>query len=75
VETSTLTSKYQATVPAGVRKALGLRAGDTVAWQVENGVATVRAVPRGLKGWEPLTWQAFAAEWLSDEDEEAFRDL
>lgn len=72
---STVTSKFQATVPADVRAALGIKAGDTIAWDVKDGVATMRVLPHDLKGWDPLTWLSFAEEWLSPEDEQAFRDL
>ena len=75
MEVSKVTSKFQATVPADIRKALGIKAGDTIAWEVQGGVATVRLLPRDLKGWDPLTWLSFADEWLSPEDEEAFRGL
>lgn len=72
---SKVTSKFQATVPSDVRAALGIKAGDTIAWDVKDGVATMRLIPRNLKGWDPVDWLAFAPEWLSPEDEEAFRDL
>jgi antitoxin PrlF len=75
MEFSKVTSKFQATVPADIRAALGIKAGDTIAWAVHNGTATVRLLPKDLKGWESLTWLSFADEWLSPEDEEAFRDL
>jgi antitoxin PrlF len=75
MEYSKVTSKFQATVPADIRAALGISAGDTIAWAVQNGTATVRLLPKDLKGWDPLTWLSFADEWLSPEDEEAFRDL
>jgi AbrB family looped-hinge helix DNA binding protein len=74
VHTSRITSKYQATVPADVRTALGLRAGDTLAWEVNDGEVRVRRA-------KPLDI-AFAAavagtldEWDSPEDEEAWREL
>lgn len=75
MEFSKVTSKFQATVPADVRAALGLKAGDTIAWDVRGGAATMRVLPRDLKGWDPATWLCFAEEWLSPEDDEAFRDL
>jgi antitoxin PrlF len=75
MEISKVTSKFQATVPADVRAALGVKAGDALAWSVQDGVATVRLMPKDLKGWDPLVWLSFADEWLSAEDEEAFRDL
>ena len=75
MDISKVTSKFQATVPADVRAALGIKAGDTLAWAVRDGIATVRVLPRELKGWDPLTWLSFADEWLSAEDTEAFAGL
>jgi antitoxin PrlF len=75
VEISKVTSKFQATVPADVRAALGIKAGDRILWSVKDGTAIMRKMPEDLKGWEPLAWLSFADEWLSPEDEEAFRDL
>ncbi|MFU8889980.1 MAG: AbrB/MazE/SpoVT family DNA-binding domain-containing protein, partial [Trueperaceae bacterium] len=43
--TATMTSKGQVTVPVEVRRRLGLRQGDRVAFDVEDGVATLRPVP------------------------------
>ena len=75
MEISRLTSKYQATVPALVRKALELRAGDAVAWSVAaDGAVRIRKA-------EPVD-AAFAGsvsstltEWGSRADEAAWRDL
>lgn len=74
METSRITSKHQATVPADVRAALGLKAGDSIAWEVIDGEARVRKA-------RPID-RAFAAavsttltEWGSDEDEDAWRAL
>ncbi len=75
MEFSKVTSKFQATVPADVREALGIKAGDTVAWAVKDGAATVRVLPKDLMGWDALSWLSFADEWLSAENEEAWRDL
>jgi antitoxin PrlF len=75
METSRLTAKYQATVPADVRAALGLQAGDTIAWDVTDGNARVRKIAAldllFLRGVEAN----LAEEWLSTEDMDAFRDL
>jgi AbrB family looped-hinge helix DNA binding protein len=73
-EFSRLTGKYQATVPASVRRTLGLGAGDRLAWVVEGDTVVLRrATPRD---------EAFAAalsptlaEWASPEDEAAWHDL
>jgi antitoxin PrlF len=75
MEMSKLTSKHQATVPADVRAALGLKAGDTIEWVVDGGGARVRKAAATdwlyLRGVEAN----LAEEWLSPEDMEAFRDL
>lgn len=75
MEWSKLTSKHQATVPAEIRAALGLKAGDSIRWDVADGGARVRKA-------EPIDWQFLkgveanlAEEWLSPEDMEAWRDL
>ena len=75
MEVSKVTSKFQATVPADVRAALGIKAGDAIAWTVKDGVATVRRLPKAMHGWDAMTWLSFADEWLSPEDQAAFRDL
>ena len=74
---SRVTSKYQATVPADVRAALGVEAGDQLVWEVEDGVAHVRkvkAAPIDIE-WHAAISATLADEWLSDEDEEGYRDL
>jgi antitoxin PrlF len=73
-ELATLSSKGQVTVPKTVRDALGLRQGDTLQWNLEEGsvrVKVLRPVDRlFLEGVE-----ANLQEWNSLEDEEAFADL
>ena len=71
---SKLTSKYQATIPEPVRSALDLKAGDSIAFDVEDGLVQVRkarpidlAFSRALEG----TLQ----EWGSKHDDDAYRDL
>ena len=70
-----LSSKGQVTVPAEVRKALHLKTGDSLAWDIQdNGYIFVHRV-------EPIDITYFNAmngtlsEWDSSEDEEVFRDL
>ena len=72
--TSKLTSKYQATIPAAVRERLGLKAGDSVAFElVDDGIRVSKAQPVDEE------WTRFVlsglSEWDSPEDEEAYRDL
>lgn len=74
VTASRLTRKYQATIPAAVRRVLRLKQGDTVQFEIEGDRVTVRrqtvtdrAYLRGL--------QATLSEWDSPYDDEAYRDL
>jgi antitoxin PrlF len=72
--TSKLTSKYQATIPEPVRKALHLRAGDAVAFDIENNQIRLRkAQPLDLAYAQAL--EGTLNEWESAADEEAYRDL
>lgn len=74
MEVATLTAKGQVTVPKAVREALGLRQGDQLSWQLEDGSVRVRAVaPLDLAYLQGL--ESSLSEWSSPEDEEAFRDL
>jgi antitoxin PrlF len=79
MEMSRLTSKYQATVPADVRAALRVGAGDRLGWTIEDGTARVCRVEE-IDGW-PFAARAAAVdsltfgEWLSDEDDDLVRGL
>jgi len=73
-QTSKLTEKYQATIPAEVRKALGLKKGDIVAFDIAKGEVRLRRATRvDLAYAEALT--GTLSEWDSKADERAFRDL
>jgi antitoxin PrlF len=72
---SKLTSKNQTTIPAPVRETLDLSAGDMLAFEVSDSGAVT------LRKWTPIDME-FAraleptlAEWASDEDDEAYREL
>ncbi len=73
---SRMTSKHQATIPAPVRKALGLRAGDTVAFDIlpGHGVRLRKAGPLDMEFAHAVA-ATLASEWLSKTDDEAYRDL
>lgn len=71
---SRITSKGQATIPAPVRKALRLAAGDRVAFEVARGKVTLRKADPLDRAFLKLAEAAFE-EWNSPEDEAAFRDL
>ncbi|MCF6290091.1 MAG: type II toxin-antitoxin system PrlF family antitoxin [Desulfobacterales bacterium] len=72
---SKLTSKSQATIPGKIRKLLGLRPGDAVAFEVtENQKVMIRkATPIDLEFAKALV--GTFSEWSSQYDEEAYRDL
>jgi len=73
-ELATLTAKGQVTIPKAVREALGLRQGDQLSWEIEEGSARVRAVtPLDLAYLQGL--QAGLQEWNSTADDDAFADL
>ena len=71
---STLTSKYQATIPRAVRDALALGAGDRIEFTIErDGVRVRRALPvdAELRALEAT----LAAEWDSASDDKAYAGL
>jgi AbrB family looped-hinge helix DNA binding protein len=72
--TSTLTSKYQATIPEPVRTALGLKAGDSIAFDcTANQVRVRKARPVDLAFAQAL--ESTLQEWGSAADNKAYRDL
>lgn len=72
---STLTSKYQATIPRAVREALGLGSGDRIEFVLgRSGVRVRKSVDADLAD-RQADDAAFAPEWLSKADEDAWRDL
>ena len=72
--TSKLTSKYQATIPAKVRKALKLSAGEIVAFDIEDGEVRLRkGTPVDIEFAKALP--DTLSEWQSDADDQAYRDL
>jgi antitoxin PrlF len=74
LQTSRLTTKYQATVPTSVRKVLQLKAGDMVGFEIEgNEVRLRRATPLDLAFTQAL--EGTLAEWSSERDDQAFKDL
>lgn len=71
---SRLTVKGQATIPVEVRRALRLRPGDQVAFELKQGKVTLRRADTLDRAFLKLAEAAFE-EWNSPEDEAAFRDL
>lgn len=72
--TSKLTRKFQATIPAPVRDVLGLKAGDAIAFDIENGEIRLRKAGNLDLQWTGAL-EGTLSEWHSEEDEEAYRDL
>ena len=69
-----LTSKGQTTIPVEIRKALRLKEGDQVLFEMDKGKVTLRRVDTLDRAFLKLSEAAFE-EWNSPEDEAAFRDL
>jgi len=72
--TSKLTKKYQATIPEPVRRLLHLQAGDAIAFDIEGDEVHLRkarpvdmAFARSVEG--------TLNEWVSEADEQAYREL
>lgn len=71
---SRLTSKGQATIPVEIRKALHLKEGDTVIFEMKRGNVTVRrAEPEHLMYLKQA--ETIFDDWNHPEAEAAFRDL
>lgn len=73
-QVSKVTSKFQATIPLAVRRKLGLKPGDAVVFEIENDVVTVRRATAIDREYAKAV-EGTLTEWLSKEDEEAYRDL
>ena len=72
--TSKLTKKYQATIPEPVRQLLHLDAGDEIAFDIEeDNVHLRKARPVDLAFAQSI--EGTLNEWMSEADEEAYRDL
>jgi len=74
MKVSRLSMKGQVTIPKEIRKVIRVEPGDTIAYEVEAGIVTLKRV-------EPFDAVFHAAlsktldEWTTQEDQEAFRDL
>jgi len=71
---SRLSAKGQVTIPKELRESVGLQPGDMVGYEVNNGVISLTRI-------EPFDAAFHAAisdtldEWMTPEDDEAFREL
>ena len=70
-----ISSKGQVTVPAEVRRTLGVKAGDVLIWDLDSKDKAIvrRARPVDVDYLTAVT--GTLSEWDSAEDDEAFRDL
>lgn len=72
---STLTTKYQATIPRQVREVLQLVAGDRVEFLIDaTGAVRLRKAPAATTELQALE-ATLAPEWDSDADDAAYADL
>ena len=72
--TSKLTKKYQATIPEPVRRQLHLQAGDAIAFDIEGDDVHLRKA-RHVDLAFTQSLEGTLSEWVSQADEEAYRDL
>lgn len=70
--TSKLTSKAQTTIPQAVRVALRLKAGDEIAYTIEDGRVILTRAQTDRAADDPF---ATFAEWDSEADRKAYADL
>ena len=74
MQVSRIGARGRTTIPKAVRQAAGLHEGDAIAFEVEDDRLLVHKVALG-QGEYLQGVGATMAEWLSAEDEEAWRDL
>lgn len=72
---SKLTSKSQATIPGRIRKKLGLKAGDSVAFKLREGLVYLQKARPVDHTMAHAVGETLQDEWDSAHDERAYRDL
>ena len=74
MEVAKITSRGRITIPKSIREAASLHDGDVIAFEIEGDRLVLQKVAAGqhdyLHGFGRMM-----GEWLSPEDEEAWRDL
>ncbi len=73
--TSKITSKGQVTLPKAVREQLGLKAGDSIVYEVEGNTVRVRKAEPFDLAWHRSSAKTLAHEWDFMYDHENFDDL
>ena len=71
---SKLTKEYQATVPEAVRIRLDLKAGDTIAFEIDKEIIKLRKA-QDIDMEFNCALISTLSEWNSQNDEEAYSDL
>lgn len=72
---STITSKGQTTVPASVRRALGLEAGDRIVYEIQGDSVVIRVQPEAMEVFGSLKPPAAKAGGSFAEEREQSRRL
>ena len=74
METAKITARGQTTIPKSIREAAKLNEGDVIAFEIEGDHLVVHKVVSGQDDYlEGLS--KVLSEWVSPDDEEAWRDL
>ena len=74
MELAKITARGQTTIPKSIREAAGLHEGDVIAFELEGDRLVVQKVIPGRDEYLHGLGEVMG-EWLSSEDEEAWRDL
>ena len=74
MEIARITARGQTTIPKRIRQAAGLREGDAIAFEIEEGRVTIRKIVLDEDGYLRSVAETMS-EWNSAEDETAWRDL
>jgi len=72
---SKLTSKSQATIPGRIRQKLGLKAGDSVAFKLREGLIYLQKAKPVDHTMAHAVGETLQDEWDSTHDERAYRNL
>jgi antitoxin PrlF len=69
LEYSKLSSKGQTTIPATIRRQLGIRPGDAICYQVKEGAVHLSKVEKIDVEWAQAI-ESTLGEWAGDEDDD-----
>jgi len=72
--TSKISVKGQSTIPGEIRKFLGLKAGDTIGFEIVDDRVVIRKLQPLDAAFLRLASESFS-DWNAPEADEAFRDL